>query len=899
MARAAVIALLFAGSGAVGLCFEGLWFAQAGLAFGNGVWASSLVLAGFMAGMALGNLWAGKYAERLHNPLLAYAAVELIVGLSGIALVYGLPSLGSALAPLAARGLASAPLRALQFGLGFALLALPSFAMGTTLPLLTRAAASSRHSFGRVFGLLYGANTLGAMGGLLAAQLLLVERFGIRGSALVAGAGALTIAGAACLLARAGHTDDVAPRAATLAGPSVLSRAALPWLIAAGLTGFSLLGLEVIWFRFLLLFLNDTPLAFAVVLAIVLAGIGLGSLLAARFAERTQFAPELAALIGYAAGALGVAGYLVYPSFLQGRLEANQGLLTVFRFAVPLVLPTSLASGALFPLLGAGLRRARGTDADAAGHLGFANTVGAALGSLIAGFVLLPKLGMEQSLLCLFALYAVVGTCLPLNRGRLWLWRGLPLLALGACLLAFPRGLVRSQYVQLSAAKWLVPGSALVDVREGLTATIVHVVHHHDGVPLSDQLVTNSYSMTSNGYLARRYMGLFVYLPVALHPRIERALVVGYGMGNTAAALTHTREIQRIDVVDISSDMLALSRTLQSDRAPSPLDDPRVHVYVEDGRFYLQASPTRYDLITGEPPPPIMGGVVSLYTAEYFALVHSRLREGGMASYWLPLMNISADTAKSIIRGFCVAFDDCSLWHGSSRNFMLLGTRGHREPVTEARFTAQWRDPIVKAQLAGAGLEFPTQLPALFIGDAPYLHALTGEAPLLADDWPRRMHQPGSREQRAALVDGFRDTELARVRFVASDAVAKLVPATLREQSLRAFEAQNLLDKLSYPDSIAFRNSRMLHEVLRKTALRVPVLLLLGSAPEYEAALAHLSDAQAEHPAWLLHRAAARLAERDMPGALDLLRRVPVAELPMPDLTAYVEYAVRRSATQN
>ncbi|HKU39527.1 MAG TPA: fused MFS/spermidine synthase, partial [Polyangiales bacterium] len=634
-----------------------------------------------------------------------------------------------------------------------------------------------------------------------------------------------------------------------------------------------------------------TPLAFAVVLAIVLAGIGLGSLLAARLAERTERARLAAASIAYAAGVLGLGGYLVYPSFLQGRLEADQGVLTVFRVAAPLVLPPSLASGALFPLLGAGLRREVGMDAAAVGQLGMLNTVGAAFGSLLGGFVLLPWLGVERSLACLFALYGVIGVCLHPR-----LWRGAPVLVFAACMLAFPYGRMRAQYVTASIAKWMSPEATLAGVREGLTATLVHIVHRHDGVPLSDQLVTNSYSMTSNGYLGRRYMELFAYLPIALHPRVERALVIGYGMGNTAGALTRTRELERIDIVDVSRDMLEESRKLQSARGPSPLDDPRVHVFLEDGRFFLQANPARYDLITGEPPPPIMAGVVNLYTREYFALVRSRLREGGIASYWLPLMNISAPTAKSILRGFCEAFDDCSLWHGSSRNFVLLGTRGRRTPVSAERFTAQWHDPLVKRQLARAGFEFQSQLPALFIGDATYLRELTRDAKPLSDDWPRRIHQQGSREQRDALIEGFRDVRAARARFERSAEITRLVPPELRQQSLPQFDTQALLDALTYPESVQLLNSQLLHEVMRRTALRVPVLLLLGSSPDYEAALASVSTEQAKDPAWTVHRAASRLADRDLASALDLLEVVPRDELPMPDLTDYVAYALQRSA---
>jgi hypothetical protein len=391
-------------------------------------------------------------------------------------------------------------------------------------------------------------------------------------------------------------------------------------------------------------------------------------------------------------------------------------------------------------------------------------------------------------------------------------------------------------------------------------------------------------------------MELFVALPLSLHPRIERALVVGYGMGNTAAALTRTPELERIDIVDISTEMLSQSRKLESHRGPSPLDDPRVRVHLDDGRFFLQLTRERYDLITGEPPPPIMAGVARLYTEEFFQLVHARLREGGVASYWLPLANLSAPSAKSIIRAFCGAFDDCSLWHGAARNFMLLGTRDLRGPSSEARFAAQWQDARAAQALARGGFEHPTQLPALFIGDARYLTALTAGAPPLADDWPQRIHQPGTRAERDALIDRLRDTRAARERFEHSPLVARLVPSELRAQSLSMFETQNLLDQLSYPESSALHHTRLLHEVLRKTRLRVPVLLLLDSDPGYEAALEHLSPTERDRAEWLPHRAASLLADRDLEAALPILQRLKEAQLAMPDLTAYVQYALSRGA---
>jgi spermidine synthase len=364
-------------------------------------------------------------------------------------------------------------------------------------------------------------------------------------------------------------------------------------------------------------------------------------------------------------------------------------------------------------------------------------------------------------------------------------------------------------------------------------------------------------------------------------------------MGNTAAALTRTRTVERIDVVDVSRDMLAQSRELESYTGPSPLDDPRVHVHIDDGRFYLRATDARYDLITGEPPPPIMAGVVSLYTAEYFDLVHSRLAPGGVASYWLPLMNLSAPSARSIIRGFCSAFADCSLWHGSSRNFMLLGTRDLQGPVDAEHFRAQWSDEVVKRALVRVGFELPTQLPALFIGDASYLHELSADAAPLTDDWPKRMHQPDSQDDRDALIAGFRDIAAARTRFNASELIARLVPQPIREQSVREFETQRVLDALTYREAAQLRDTRLLHELLRKTTLRTPVLVLLGSDPDREAVLERLPPERAQRPAWRMHRVASLLASRELEGALELLRDVPEEQLPMPDLTDYVAYALQ------
>jgi spermidine synthase len=896
--RSGWLCAAFFASGASALAFETLWFHKAGLAFGNGVWASSLVLAGFMAGMALGNLLAARRGDRLRDGLRAYAALEVLIAVTGVALVYLLPLCGRLLLPAAAT-LSERPwlLNPLRLVSAFLLLAVPSTAMGMTLPLLVRAARGWDPNFGRVLGLLYGANTAGAVIGVIGTELLLLPVFGVRGSAWLAGALNLAAAAAAWLLAaraRARAANDAVRVAPAADAPG--RAAELHWLFAAFGAGFALLALEVVWLRFVMLFLNDTPLAFALILAAVLAGIAAGGFAASLWSSVSRRMADCAPLVAYGTGLLGLAGYLLYPAALQRWYTPSQDVAVIVKIVAPLVLPASFASGVLFAALGAGLRRAVPSDVRAAGRLTFANTLGAALGSLTAGFALLPYAGMERSFFVLFGLYGLIGIAAGLGRelGVAWRYGGLALVAAG--LWFFPFGKMESDYIRASAGRWMSPGDRLVAVREGVTATLQHVVHHAYGQPLFDQLATNAYSMTVNDFAGRRYMKLFVLLPRAIHPELERALVIGYGIGNTVAALTAADEIERIDVVDISADTLELARRIRPTGARHPLADPRVRVHVEDGRYFLESTTERFDLITGEPPPPIMAGVVNLYTREYFALLRERLNDGGIATYWLPIMNISAATTKSLIRAFCDAFADCSLWHGSARNFVLMGTRaaGSSGPVDEVRFTRSWTEPETREELQSIGFELPGQLGALFIGDAAYLAELTADSPPLVDDRPKLIDQPGTREERDALAWHFRDTTAARRRFLESELIERLWPAAMRRESLRHFENQRLLNDLLFPGRTAARQTMVLHQVLHGTPLRLPVLLLLGSDPDLQRALRAAPQAERERPEWLSHRAAGALADRDFKRARDLLERTPEDQLLVPDLRAYARQMAER-----
>jgi spermidine synthase len=507
------------------------------------------------------------------------------------------------------------------------------------------------------------------------------------------------------------------------------------------------------------------------------------------------------------------------------------------------MLPVSVASGALFTLLGEAVQARVGGDSRAAGLLTLANTAGAAVGSLLGGFVLLPLLGMERSFFVLAAGYA--GVALLARSGPVP--RAVELGSWGAAavlLAAFPFGLMERGYFAAVERRFSQGGARLIAVREGLTETIHVFRRDRLDEPESYRLVTNGFSMSATTLGGRRYMKLYVYWPVAVHPGLKRALLVSYGVGSTAAALRDTRELESIDVVDLSREVLGLSGLFVTPPATDPLKDPRVRVHVEDGRHFLQTTARRFDLITAEPPPPKNAGIENLYSREYFQLLRSRLAEGGIATYWLPVHALRPVEVLAIVRGFCDAFDDCSLWKGSELELMLVGTRGAAGPVSEERFARQWHDPATRGEIRRVGFEQPEQLGATFVGDAPWLRGLAGSTPPLDDDHPHRLvPQFRPRVVDAAEVEFHRtllDAGPARARFASSELARRLWPPGLRERSLGFFAHQQLIDdgfrlNLSWQPPSARAIDRVDH-LLRLTSLRTLPLWLMGSSPDEQEA---------------------------------------------------------------
>lgn len=783
---------IFFMSGCSALLFETLWFRQAGLMLGNSVWSSSIVLGSFMAGLAIGNAFAGRWGARLRRPLHTYAALEVIIGLSGLALVATFPLLTRVLAPLLAHLVGDAALlNTTRMTVAFALLLVPASAMGATLPVLAEAVGGGSPSFGRTLGQLYGWNTLGAVAGALAGEFMLIERFGVPGCGAVAAVLNLVAALGARRLAVRHERPAPESHGASVASPRY---ATLPLLAAAFCSGGILLALEVVWFRFLILFMNGTSAAFAMMLAVVLAGIALGGLVAARWLARDPNAARSLPLVAFGGSASILWTYAAFAPLRTARVPVT-GLTST----CVLVLPTCLVSGVLFTLLGDALRRRLQTGGGTAGALTLANTIGAMVGALSGGLVLLPALGIERSFFALSCAYTVVAvlcwrpTAVPArSERRALVWRvaaaGLVLVSL----LRFPFGLMSGAFLPGVWAAFQ-PYDSVVAYREGLTETSAYLRTNAWSEPVRYRLVTNGHSMSGTSPRASRYMRLFSHLPLALNADARSALLISFGVGVTAQALTSSASLESIDVVDISRDILELGRAMYPPPQRYPLDDTRVRVHVEDGRFFLLTTKRTFDVITAEPPPPKHAGIVNLYSTEHFSLIRSRLNEGGIVSYWLPVYQLELDDTRAIARAFCDQFDDCTLWTGFGSEWMLVGTRDGRAP-NEEEFSSLWRAPATRRSLEEIGLALPEQLGTTFLADHEQLTSWLADVRPLEDAYPlrlsRRMPNVANMPRQ---YDELLDPSGAKQRFATSAWVKRMWPASVRERTIARFDHERFL----------------------------------------------------------------------------------------------------------
>ncbi|MGA7274927.1 MAG: hypothetical protein WBX14_08805, partial [Candidatus Udaeobacter sp.] len=586
------------------------------------------------------------------------------------------------------------------------------------------------------------------------------------------------------------------------------------------------------------LYVASSPTAFAIMLAVVLAGIGAGAILGGAIHRSPARPNHLLPALLLSTAILVLLSYVFFPGELFPALAGvfNPHWWQIALLSVALIFPVALLSGLLFPFIAAEVQASVQDRMNSTGITTVFNTTGAAIGPLVASFVLLPGLGYQWSLILCAVGYALL-SILVTKRANHLLRRPVSIIVIGLwaalilILVTFPYHRAEAHFSHATRPHVSDEhGNVLAHVVkrvEGTSDTLQLLRRDLFGEPYYYRLLTNGFSMSATNPRSQRYMRLFAYLPLAFRPESEDVLLLCYGCGVTADALLRGPNVKRLDAVDISKEVFALADFYSGINYSNPLHDPRVHAVVQDGRFFLQSSPRQYDIISGEPPPPKVAGTVNLYTEEFFSLMKRRLKEGGIATFWLPIDQLKLDEAKAILRAFHNVFSNASVWASADRNWIMMGINGSGRKVREEEIRQLWTHADSGGDLRRIGIEVPQQLGALFLMGGEDINQITRGVAPLTDNYPKRLSDaPWDEEASHRFALTYMETLPALQRFLHSSLIGTIWPESLNS-SLESFFVVRETRYLS--ELIGSNKLAELDLYLRHSGLRIPVLEVLGS----------------------------------------------------------------------
>ena len=739
---------LFFVSGASALIYEVVWSRDLTNVFGGSAFAIATVLAAYMAGLALGSTVFGKAIDRRGRPLAVYGVLEAGIALWALLIpvlfhmldhVYG--SLYRSLHP------GFYVLSLVRFFLCFLVLLVPTTLMGGTLPVLGKFLLQNRETIGQRAGLLYGVNTLGAVVGTALGGFILLPTLGLRASTLLAVVMNLTVALLAILLSRRfpglvveEPSASVAPSVQT---PRSLDRAVL--LVYAA-SGFAALAYEVAWTKTLAMVLGSTNYAFTSMLTTFLLGLALGSFVFGRIADRSRRPETVLALVQLGIPLLALATIPILaalPQLLVNgfiKLQGSWTRLELYRMALAgmtMFLPTILM-GATFPLV-TRLYVGREDTGRRLGRLYAANTMGAILGSVLTGFLLLPWIGRQNSILAATFVNLAAALLLVLTIG----WRRfLPRLRValaGLALLLVPAwvmGLRPWDPVIMSSGAYVyaIFMKAGTQLKEFMKDN--NILFYEEGTEATVSVWNAEYtiSLRTNGKIEASSHGdmltqkMIAHLPIYYHQgEPKNALMIGLASGISVGSLL-THPLEHLETIEIIPSMRRAARFFDLYNRYC-LDDPRHQLIMQDGRNYLLLSERKYDVIVSEPPNPWVAGVGSLFTREFFDLIKQHLNPGGVTCQWVQTYQFHEEDLRTILATFRDAYPYLHVWQGAPGDLILVGSM---EPL---RLDIGRLETSLKDK---PGQDFQSlevlplsQIVSLFITDRDGISSYVG-------NWPRR-----------------------------------------------------------------------------------------------------------------------------------------------------------------
>jgi spermidine synthase len=676
--------VLFIGSGCAALIYEVVWFQLLQLSIGSSAVSLGVLLGIFMGGMCLGSLLLPRYINPSHHPLKVYAYLELGIGLSGIVVLYAVPLIGNLYTAIAGTGQVSLFLRAIVASI---VLLPPTLLMGATLPAIARWVEATPRGVAWL-GYFYGGNLAGAVAGSVLAGFYLLRVFDMPTTTFVAVALNVVVALLALVVAkRTPHTVITADPTEPI---QVVAPGARLVYVSIALSGLTALGAQVVWTRMLSLLLGATTYTFSLILAVFLVGLGIGSSLGAALARggtNARFALGWCQ-VGLCAS-LAWAAYATSASLPFWPINPSISTSISFNFqldlmrAIWVMIPGAILWGMSFPLALAAVAARDQDSGRLVGGVYAANTLGAIIGALVTGLILVSTVGSQITQQILIGLAALSGLLMlmPAEGEVRRPLASTPVVVIAIALLA---GLLARAVPPLPgilvaygryAATW-VGQNEIIYVDEGVTASVA-VSRTPSGVLNYHNAGKVQASSEPQDMRLQRMLG---HITTLVPKAPTKVLVIGCGAGVTAGAVSIDPMVKDQTIAEIEPLVPRVVSTHFAEHNFDVVRNPKVKVHLDDARHYLLTTDEKFDAITSDPLDPWVKGAATLYTREFFEEVKEHLNPGGVVTLFVQLYESSEAAAKSEIATFLEAFPTGAVFantiNGQGYDLVLFGQLG-------------------------------------------------------------------------------------------------------------------------------------------------------------------------------------------------------------------------------
>jgi len=731
-----IIYTLFFATGAVGLIYQIVWFKYLSLFLGNTTYAQMIVLSSFLGGLALGNYYIGKKIDGSQNPVKIYALLELSVGI--YCLLY--PILSDFLGNIFISTASNLNVESqniifiiLRLIISSVLLFIPTFAMGGTLPVLSKFFVDKVGAAQEKVGWLYFLNSLGAVLGVILAGFLLIRIYGLdftTYSAATVNIGLGLIAFFISKNINLGKLKTESKNETTNRNDDEFINLKIVKLaiVAAGISGMAALLYEMVWVRLLINFLGSSTYAFSIMLAAFISGIAIGSFIVSkRFMNKFNRIKLL--IFCQAAIAAGVVlSLLIYERlpyyfwviaswFVKTNTTFNIFLSIEFLICFGLMFIPTIFMGITLPTVVDIVASADKKIGFSVGKVFSVNTLGTVIGVFVTALVLLPLFGIKGSfqigivlnllvalalvsyydpiksvykniisggLIVLFALYYTLSPAWNSNIMNSGVFR----------MLSNAPPKTYNEFEDLFSAK------KVLYYKEGINANVGVIESAKSNQRLL--IINGKPDATNKADMVTQIMSGQV--PMMLHKKPKNVFIVGFGSGTTiGTVLLHP--VDKVTCVEISTEVIEASEYFK-DVNNNCLADPRLNLIHEDAHTYLKLSKDTYDVIISEPSNPWIAGIGKLFSKEYFQLCSDKLKDDGIMAQWLQAYETNDEVVQRVLNTFRSVFPHCQIWRGASNDLILVGSK-KQISFNEKEFNNKFNTENVKQNLKLIGIVSP------------------------------------------------------------------------------------------------------------------------------------------------------------------------------------------------